>query len=135
MSRTSEIINSLIIAAVLFLVSRFILTPIARLILDAWDFHRLQERKAVFLEITPPASSTKTPHATTQLFAAMHGLGNTRSRKDWFLQRKNIQSFEVVSSRSNGIRYIIQLSPNDVSLFKQLVVSYLPDVQFVRLPI
>jgi DNA helicase HerA-like ATPase len=104
--------------------------PIVRLILDAWDFRQLQDRKTVFLEITPPISSAKTPHATTQLFAAMHGLGNTRSRKDWFLRRKNIQSFEVVSSRSQGIRYVVQLSPNDVPLFKQLVVSYLPDVQF-----
>jgi hypothetical protein len=129
-SRTSEVINSLLIALGLYIIIRFILLPLARLVLDGLDFRRLRERDTVFLELTPPSSSTKSPHATEQLFAAIHGLGLTRSRKDSGLRRKRILCFEVVSSRSEGIRYVVQMAREDVELFQQSVVSYMPDVRF-----
>ncbi len=37
-------------------------------------------------------------------------------------------SLEVVATRSGGIRYIVQLEPKNVEMFKQIVHSYLPTI-------
>lgn len=128
-SRTSEVINTAIVIFGLTLIIVFVVLPIARLVLDALDFRRLRSRSKVFLEITPPAVSTKTPHATAQWLGALHGLLRN-SRTDRLLHRKRLLPLEVVSTRTEGIRYIAQLNPQDVAIFKQLLVSYLPTVRF-----
>jgi hypothetical protein len=60
----------------------------------------------------------------------VYGLCSVRSRKDRLLRRKNVLSFEVVSTRQEGIRFIIRLPKDKVATFKQQIVSYLPDSKF-----
>lgn len=94
------------------------------------DRRRLLNQKAVLLELTPPALTDKAPIATQHLFSVLHGLEATRSWQDKLLRRKVAFSLEVVSSREQGIRYIMRVAENDVSIFEQTIVSYLPDVRF-----
>ena len=129
-SRTSEVINSVIVIFSLILVSKFIILPVSRLVLDALDFRRLRKRKLVFLELTPPSVNTKTLLATAQMVTAIHGLISMGTRKDRWLHRKRVLSCEFVSDRAGGIRFIVPLDPGDVAQFKQLAVSYLPDIKF-----
>jgi hypothetical protein len=78
----------------------------------------LLNRPTATLELIPPALSHKSSLATERLFTVLHGLG-----VDCF-------SFEVVSSRSGGIRYLLQVAETEVDVFEQQLVAYLPDIQF-----
>jgi hypothetical protein len=129
-SKSAEILNVCLIILVLFLVAAFIILPVAKLILDILDFRHLRLRKLVFLELTPPAVSTKSPHATTQFIIGIHGLLSACSRTDRLLRRRHILSEEVVKTRTDGIRFIVPLDPDDVVQFQQLLTSYLPTVRF-----
>lgn len=96
------------------------------------DLYRLFTRKIVFLELTPPASLDRTPIATQHLFTTLHGLEAARPWIDKLLRRKFIFSLEVVSSRKQGIRYILSVSETDASLFEHNIASYLPDAKLKR---
>lgn len=89
----------------------------------------LRSRRMVWLEITPPASIAKTPEATEQLFSVLHGLRVTRSFKDKLLKREPVMSFEIVSTRREGIRYLIQLEHTRSLSVQKMVAAYLPNAQ------
>ncbi len=86
-------------------------------------------RNIVFLEVTPPAFSDKTPLATSHLFATLHRMGG-RTRLERLLNRKHPYSLEVVSTRKEGIRYLIGLPHQDVPILQQSIASYLPGARF-----
>lgn len=133
-SRWSEILNIPIIVIGGSLLVWFIILPIVRVVLDILDFHRLQNRELVFLELTPPSFSTKTPLATTQLYDTIHGLLNSLTRKERWLNRKHVLPLEVFGSRETGVRFRAALALDDVELFQQLVISYMPHIQFREVP-
>ena len=66
----------------------------------------LLQRDTVWLEITPPASIAKTPEATEQLFSVIHGARAARQLKDRFYNRSPVMSFEIVSTRKDGILWV-----------------------------
>lgn len=103
--------------------------PIACLVLDVFDFRRLRARQLVFLELTPSSGSNKSMLATAQLVVGLHGLISASSLRDRLLRHKKSLSVEVVSTRAEGIRYVVSLDRSDEALFKQLIVSYLPDIK------
>jgi hypothetical protein len=100
------------------------------LILRILAIRDLLQRKTAFLELTPPAFSKKTPEGTEQLFNTLYSLGISRSHRDRLNLRSNIYSFEVVSTRTQGIRFVVRLPANQVNIFKQQVAAYLPDVRY-----
>jgi hypothetical protein len=107
----------------------FVFIPVTRLVLEIFDYRRLRNRELVYLELTPPAFSTKTPLATAQFDAALHGLLSSSTIQERLLASRHLMSLELVTTRSDGIRYIVSLSPRDVQIFKQLLASYLRDVR------
>ena len=123
------VINSLFILIVVYVLFRFLLRPIGELIFDLLDFHHLGKRKLVFLELRPLVNSGDTIIGMSQMIVGIHGLLNSRSYRDRLLRRKHIISTEIVSTRADGIRFIVSLSKVDLSLFKQLVISYYPDTK------
>ncbi|HEY4963357.1 MAG TPA: hypothetical protein VIH90_01540 [Candidatus Saccharimonadales bacterium] len=129
-SRLSEIFNIPLIVIGGSLLVYFIFIPIARVVLDVLDFRRLRDRKLVFLELTPPSYATKSPLATTQLLDTIHGLLNGLTHTEHLLNRKHVLPLEIFGSRETGIRFIAVLDPGDVGPFQQLVISYLPHIQF-----
>lgn len=106
-----------------------IIYSLARLILQILAQRRLLQQKFVFFELLPPANRDKTPLATEQLFSVLHGLDVTRSLLDKLLLRKVVLSLEVVSSRSEGIRYIARISEREADIFRQNINSYMSDVR------
>ncbi|HEV2402647.1 MAG TPA: DUF87 domain-containing protein [Candidatus Saccharimonadales bacterium] len=125
---STQIGSILALAAIFAMLYRFALSYVIRWTLDMLDYRRLQKRKLVFLELTPPASNTKTALATAQLHAGLHGLLCKMASGDRLWRRKHIISLEIVTTRENGIRYIATLDPSDVEMFKHLLISYLPSV-------
>jgi DNA helicase HerA-like ATPase len=88
--------------------------------------------KSVLLELTPPSSSAKSPLATEQLFVVLHHLGSSASWLDRLRYRADVFSFEVVSSRHDGIRYLVSLPVSKQLVFEQQVLAYLPGIRIKR---
>ncbi len=89
--------------------------------------HYLLRRDMVWLEITPPSTITKTPEATEQLFSVIHGTRASRSLKDRLLARSPVMSFEIVSTKSDGIRFLLQTERRYSSMTQKIIASYVPD--------
>jgi hypothetical protein len=101
--------------------------------LDLLDARRLLRQKAVFLELTPPANANKTPEATKHLFAVLHGLEASRTLIEKLLRRKVVFSLELVSTKQEGIRYVLRVPESDATTFEQMILSYLPDAKLRRI--
>ena len=87
----------------------------------------LTKRDMVWIEITPPSSITKTPEATEQLFSVLHGMRAARHLKERLLNRSPVMSFEIVSTRKDGIRYLLQVEKHRSSSTQKAITSYIPD--------
>lgn len=81
----------------------------------------------VWLEITPPASIAKTPEATEQLFSVIHGARAARQLKEKLYNRAPVMSFEIVSTRKDGIRYLLQVEKTRSKNIQKTITSYIPD--------
>ncbi|MFI5271060.1 MAG: type IV secretory system conjugative DNA transfer family protein [Candidatus Saccharimonadales bacterium] len=93
------------------------------------SWRQLLSRKMVFLELTPPAFTTRTPIATQQLFSIIHGQRAARSFRDKLFGRHVTLALELVASRETGIRYLVQVEERLSAGLQQAVTSYLPDVK------
>lgn len=87
----------------------------------------LLRRDMVWLEITPPSNVAKTPEATEQLFSVIHGARAARPFKDRLIDRSPVMSFEIVSTRRDGIRYLLQIEKNRSKNMQKVIASYVPD--------
>jgi len=103
------------------------------LALHFFNTRHFLRQKVAFLELTPPANTSKSPEATRQLFSVLHGLDGSRTLLDKLLGRQVAFSFELVSTQQQGIRYILRVPEVDVSTFEQTMASYLPDAKFRRI--
>ena len=77
----------------------------------------------ICLELIPPSYENKTPRATEQLFSVLHGFGD-----------QSVISLEVVSTRTEGIRFIAKVNKDQASSFIRAVASYLPEVKVREIP-
>lgn len=109
-------VGSVILAWFLFLALR-----------SVFNRRHLLRRDMVWLEITPPTNIAKTPEATEQLFSVIHGTRVTRQLKDRFYGRSPVMSFEIVSTRKNGIRYLLQVEAARSKGIQKVITSYIPD--------
>jgi hypothetical protein len=82
-----------------------------------------------WLEVTPPSSIAKTPESTEQLFSVIHGIYSTRHFKDKILSRSPVMSFEITSTKKDGIRYLIQLEKSRSEATQKVINAYIPDVK------
>ncbi len=114
---------------VLTALSIFLIQQIAILTLRLLDFRRLIGRDMVFLELTPPAFSNKTPQAHQQFFSDLHGFETIRKVKDKLLMHKVAFSAEVVGMREQGIRFIFCVSKENRDSLEQDIASFDADIR------
>ena len=112
-----------------------LVVPLIFMLLDYLDYRRLQKEKLVFLELTPPGSSVKSAHATTQLFSVLHGLYAIGSWKDRVLRHKQAIALEVTSSREQGIRYIVGVPAGTATRLGRRLCRISPRYGFEKLRI
>lgn len=95
-----------------------------------WAIHlkKTLQEDSILLELTPPAFMQKTAYTTQQLFSVIHNLGDRRTFWERLLGKKIVFSFEIASSLSQGIRYLIRTTPDEVNNVKRSLISYLPQV-------
>ncbi len=82
-----------------------------------------------FLELTFPADTSKSAYATEQLFTLFHTLARRQSPVQSFLKHKKTYSLEIVSSRDNGIRYVLVAPTKEAEIVKRSLFSYLPGLK------
>lgn len=85
--------------------------------------------KTILFELTPPAETEKTAYTTQQLFNALHDLSRQKSLLSRLQGRKRLFSFEIVSTKETGIRYLVRTGKRYATALKQHLLSYLPEVQ------
>ncbi len=84
-----------------------------------------------FLELTFPSDTSKSSYATEQLYKTIHTVA-TRN-KGLFSPNKTF-SLEIVSSRNDGIRYIIGVPSVDADVMRRTLMSYLPGLAISEIP-
>ena len=89
----------------------------------------LKNRDMIWLEVTPPATITKTPEATDQLFSVIHGMYAARSLKEKLLKRSPVMSFEITSTKKAGIRYLVQVETSRAEALRKAIAAYVPDAK------
>lgn len=104
-----------------------LITTIALIIRALFWRRYLKKRNVVWLEITPPASVSKTPEATEQLFSVIHGMRAARTLKDKLLARSPLTSFEIASTKKDGIRFFLQTERRYSSMIQKIIASYVSD--------
>lgn len=89
----------------------------------------LKRRPMTWLELTPPATINKTPEATEQLFSVIHGMHAARTLKDRLLKRSPVMSFEITSTKRDGISYRIQVEQARSHAIQKTIAAYIPDAK------
>ena len=100
------------------------------LIYILWKFLVLKnilKEKQTLLEITPPSLTEKEAYTTDQLFSLIQSLGE-QSLVDRLLGRRIFFSLEIVSTRSEGIRYLVHTNPEKANILRKSLISYLPQI-------
>ena len=81
------------------------------------------------LQLTFPADTSKSAFATEQLYTLLHTLSRQLSFWDSVVQRKNEFSLEIVSTKKEGIRYLLAAHPKFIDIISRNLLSYLPGIK------
>lgn len=87
------------------------------------------KESSMLLELTPPSFTVQESYTTDQLFSIIHAIGSQKSIKDKLLGYKYRFSLEIVSTKNEGIRYIVRTSPKQVNILRKSLLSYLPHLK------
>ena len=117
--------SSLPTPLVLFFLLYCVLLLVARLILA---LYLKLTHPLLFLEVTPPFFSKFSDTTIEKLFSSLHLL-NKRSFIEKFFGIHQSFSLEIVSTKSDGIRYIIGVRIFDQDIVKRLLLSYIPELK------
>ena len=88
-----------------------------------------EDTEKKILEITFPADTGKSAYATEQLHTLIHSLSRQSTFWERLAKRKTKYSLEIVSTKKEGIRYLIIASPYAISIISRNIRSYLPGVK------
>jgi len=95
-----------------------------------WVIHFILFKKQLsqpftLFEILPLQTTQLSALSTTQLFTSIHELTRQHLWVEKLFSVNIPYSFELVSSKDKGIRYIVRLPTDDAEIFKKHVLSYL----------
>lgn len=94
-------------------------------------FIRQRKIEHTFLELTFPSDTSKSAYATEQLYKLMHTVAR---RNTGFLMAKKTYSLEIISTRNEGIRYVIGVPKPDTDIIHRTLLSYLPGLSAKEIP-
>ncbi len=87
------------------------------------------KEKRLLLEVIPTSLSAQSPFSTEQLFSILHSLEKPTSFLAGLFTIKQTVSCELVSTKEDGIRYILSVPSEDASVVKKSLLAYLPGIQ------
>jgi len=81
------------------------------------------------LQLIFPSDASKSAYATEQLYTLLHALSRQVSFRDRITQRKNEYSLEIVSTKNEGIRYLLSADSKFIEIISHNLLSYLPGIK------
>jgi hypothetical protein len=111
------ILTTLVSVSLVFLTIRIIL------------LYKLRTAKHVYLEIKPLKKTELNPYSTEQLFNLFHSITNQKSFIERMFRVTKSISLEIVSTKVDGISYVIRAPHSLEGLIKDSLLSYLPGIQ------
>jgi hypothetical protein len=93
----------------------------------------LYKQDNVLLEITPSVHTDKSMLATDQLFNIIHGSGMSRSFGRKLMGLRSTLGLQIVSSKEQGIRYVIRVPLSERLTLEQTLRAYGPDMHIETL--
>lgn len=85
-----------------------------------------------FLEVKPPQETLKSSYTTEQLFNLLHGLARQQTWLHRLIGLQKSYAFEIVSTKDEGIRYLLRVNEEDADLIKKNLLSYLPGMSVLQ---
>src|SRR5258708_7319589 len=92
------------------------------------------KQKYVFLEVRPLDETLQSSYSTQQLFILIHSLAKQRNFFQRLIGNEKVYTFEIVSTKNEGIRYLLRVNEEDVDHIKKSLVSYLPGINILQIP-
>jgi len=93
---------------------------------------RLHQQPQTTFEIKPLRVTEQSSYTTEQFFNLIHGLAKQSS---WTYRLFNISknyALEIVSTKEDGIRYLMRINQEDGTLIKKNLLSYLPGLSVTK---
>lgn len=106
------------------------LVALTRRLHDIWRIYR---QISVYLEITPPLEANKTPEATEQFFNNLYGICTSKKLRHKIIGVTHVLSLEVISTKSEGVRYIIRTNELLAQTVEQSVTAFLSNSRVKRI--
>lgn len=122
------VISLAIFGFVIIKVVQNIILPLVILLLGRFGVKAKQEEKT-FLELTFPSDTTKSAFATEQLYVLLHTRARMSGGWQSFLKRKKVFSLEIVSSRNEGIRFLLGVPKKEVYVIHRSLLPFLPGLK------
>jgi hypothetical protein len=103
----------------------YLVVKITRALLQI--YFQLKDQYA-YLEVKPPQETLQSSYTTQQLFTLLHGLAQQRHWFHRLVGAQKVYSFELVSTKNEGIRYFLRVNEDDIDIVKKGLLSYLPGI-------
>lgn len=115
------VINSIVIIAILYLLYRYLYTPLKLFIASIANFQsKAKSDDYVFLEITPPISLDRKQLANQEFVTTVQDV----------LSRYDVLSLELIGSFHEGIRFVIRVRSRDVKVLQKHLSSHISGIKF-----
>lgn len=87
------------------------------------------KRKYVFLEVKPTDRANKSALSTANLFSILNTLERPKSFTNKLIKIFSKVSYEIVSTKNEGIRYVLRVPKHDAKTIHKTLVAYLPGIE------
>jgi hypothetical protein len=128
-SDTSAFIANLLPTLVTYATSAILIYLVSFLAVRLLIFWKHTKVESVLLQIIPPQYSAQDAYSTNQLITLLHSFARSPSAINLIIGNHKQLSLEIVSTKRDGLRYIVRVPKADADSFKQLLVSYLAGVE------
>ena len=102
---------------------------LVKIIFKLISIKKYLRRNYLFLEIKPTARTLKSPLSTAQLFTILHSLEKPHHWLDKLLGLTKSISYELVSNKNDGIRFILRVGAEDAPSIRKTLLAYLPGIE------
>ncbi len=93
---------------------------------------KLHRQPQTILEVKPLRVTEQNPYTTEQLFNLIHGLAKQSTWVYRFFNVSKSYALEIVSTKEDGIRYLMRINQNDSDLIEKSLLSYLPGLSITK---
>lgn len=83
----------------------------------------------MIFEVKPLKTTEQSSFTTTQLFTAIHGIARQQTLWHRLFRIDTTYAFEIVSTKANGIRYLLRIPKEVAGIIKKNLIAYLPGIQ------